>query len=69
MSIQDIIQALIDDGLTQLEIADKAVVCQSQLSDLLRGRRKDIAYSSGKRIEALAIKRCPQIFRAKRSRA
>ena len=42
-----IIQALIDKGMTQRQIADKAAIGLTTVNDLLHGRIKDPAHSKG----------------------
>lgn len=53
--IKDLIQKLLDYGLTQTEISQRANVPQSRISDIARGKQLTISYEAGKRIEALAI--------------
>jgi transcriptional regulator with XRE-family HTH domain len=62
MDIAKLIEIIQESGLTQVEIAERTGVSQGQISDILRGRRKDMVYASGKRIEALAKEVNPKMF-------
>jgi transcriptional regulator with XRE-family HTH domain len=62
MNIQTIISKLQDHGLTQSEIATVGGLSQGQISDLLRGRRKDTSHTNGKLIEEYARSVIPKAF-------
>lgn len=51
--------------MTQSEIARVGDLSQGQISDLLRGRRKDTSYSNGKLIEEYARTVIPEFFNKK----
>lgn len=55
LMIKDIIQKLLDSGLTQTEISHRANVPQSRISEIASGKQSTISYEAGKRLEALAI--------------
>lgn len=52
--VKQIIQRLLSFGLTQTEIAKRAKVPQSRISDIARGIQSTISYEAGKRLEDLA---------------
>lgn len=52
--IKNLIQQLLDAGLTQAEIARKANVPQPRISDIANGKQATINYEAGKRLERLA---------------
>lgn len=71
MNWTSIIQALLDSGMTQSQIAEECDTGQSHISGLYRGDRKQPNWELGDRILALYQKRCgkPQtISRRNRNR-
>ena len=51
--IKNIIDNLLNLGLSQTEIARRANVPQSRISDITRGVQSTISYEAGKRLEKL----------------
>jgi transcriptional regulator with XRE-family HTH domain len=60
MNWPDIIQDLIDSGMTQNEIAEACETGQSHVSGLLRGERKNPNWPLGQRLLDVHAKRCGQ---------
>lgn len=58
MTAQQMIEALLDSGLTQMQIADGAGMPQSTVSKLLRGDHKDTSLSHGLRLIELHQRVC-----------
>lgn len=52
--VNSIILKLLAHGLTQTEIAKRANVPQSRISDIANGKQSTISYEAGKRLESLA---------------
>lgn len=52
--VNSIIKVLLDCGLTQTEIAKRANVPQSRISEIVNGKQTTISYEAGKRLELLA---------------
>ena len=53
LMIYDIVKNLLDNGLTQAEVSQRANVPASRISEINNGKRKNISYAAGKRLEAL----------------
>jgi len=57
----ELIQALLNSGLTQVELAEKVGTSQGYISDLLHGRRGiSIGFVLGSKLVALHAERCQQ---------
>lgn len=59
MDWKSLIQALLDGGMTQVQIAAACGVAQSSVSDLYRGKNSGPSYDFGRRLEALQAARSP----------
>jgi len=58
MKWKNLIQDLLDDGMTQVQIAEEAETGQSHISSLYREVRKRPNWLLGDRLVALHAKRC-----------
>lgn len=56
MDWKKLIADLSASGMTQQEIAKKAGVGQSAISELATGTKKEVLYSTGRKLEALHAK-------------
>ncbi len=59
MNWPNVIQDLLNAGMTQTEIAEACDTGQSHVSGLLRGDRKNPNWPLGQRLLDLHAKRCP----------
>lgn len=64
MNWKNIIQDLIESGLTQTKIAEMAETGQSHISALLRGDRKQPGWALGDRLISLHRERCAKTEQA-----
>jgi len=51
--LKNLLQQLLDSGLTQTDISDRVKYPQSRISDLVNDKQLTAPYEVGKRIEAL----------------
>lgn len=58
MEARDYVQALIDGGMTQQQIADQAEIPQGTISKIVRGQVKDVLSVNYRKLQALHAGKC-----------
>jgi transcriptional regulator with XRE-family HTH domain len=67
MEARDYVQALIDGGMTQQQIADKAEIPQGTISKIVRGQVKDVLSVNYRKLQTLHAEKCAPKHRGAKS--